>query len=68
MSVLKDVLLELRKMFLADARLSLAVLALALGIAAMARAGVAEAICQALLVLGAIAVLVASVRAAARRR
>lgn len=67
MSILRAVLAELRKMFLADLRLSAALLAV-VALAAGGRAVAAEAFAGAMLLAGCLAVLVVGVLGTARRR
>jgi len=68
MTLGREILAELRKMFLADARMSLAALAVVAGVAALIHlAGLAPVWGGAVLLAGCVAVLVVSVRAAARR-
>ena len=66
MSILRAILTELRKMFLADARLSLALLAV-VALAAILQAAAPGLPAGAVLLAGTLAVLVAAVLAAARR-
>lgn len=67
MTLLAEILRELRKMFLADARMSLAALSVVAGVALLLRWGIAPVWGGALLLAGCVAVLVVSVRAASRR-
>jgi hypothetical protein len=69
MSILLEVLHELSGMFVADARLSLATLALVLAIAILAMGfGVAPLLCGALLLLGCLLILIAAVLREAHQR
>lgn len=68
MSILRDVLAELFSMFVADARLTAAILAVVAGAAVMIDIASLPALAAgAALLIGTIVVLVASVCAAARR-
>lgn len=68
MNLVREILGELHKMFLADARMSLAALAVVVAVAVLIRwVGLAPVWGGALLLAGCVAVLVVSVRAAARR-
>lgn len=68
MSILRDVLAELFSMFVADARLTAAILAVVAGAAVMIDVARLPALAAgAALLIGTIVVLVASVCAAARR-
>jgi hypothetical protein len=69
MSILKDVLSELFKMFVSDARLTAAILAVVAVTAALTRGtGLSPLVGGAVLLSGSIAVLVLSVDREARRR
>ncbi len=69
MSILREVLAELFGMFVADARLTAAILAVVAAAAALIDAvRLPPAMGGAFLLIGTVGVLVASVRAAARRR
>ena len=68
MNVLLDVLREIRSMFVADARMTAAVVALVCLAALSAAAGLSAAVVGGLLVVGAPALVAISVLAAGRRR
>lgn len=69
MSILRDVLAELFGMFVADARLTAAILAVVVLVALMIEAGgVAPLLAGAVLLTGCLCVLVVAVMAAARKR
>ena len=68
MTILKDVLVELFGMFVADARLTLAILLVVAGVAGLIRlAGVDPLVGGVVLALGCVAVLFGAVLSAARR-
>jgi len=69
MSILKDVLSELFKMFVSDARLTAAILAVVAGSAVVIRAsGLSPLVGGMVLLFGCIGVLMAAVRREARHR
>lgn len=69
MTILRDVLKELWSMFVADARLTLALLALVALVGAVAHlSGTATTFAPILLVVGVVTILIGAVVLAARRR
>ncbi|SOC21574.1 hypothetical protein [Rhodobacter maris] len=68
MSILKDVLADLASMFVADARLTGAILALVAVAAMLVWAGLPSLVGGAVLLVGCLAVLVLAVRREAARR
>jgi len=69
MSILKDVLSELFKMFVSDARLTAAILAVVAGAAGLTRAtSLSPLVGGVVLLVGCIAVLIVAVRREARHR